>query len=59
MTDVGVWERSPQRLANFTIFNENIKFLGIIGLNFYLKIFSYFLQLYKTVNDLETKHFFS
>jgi len=38
------------------LFNENNTFLGIFRLKFLL-INIFFIELYKTVNDLETEHF--
>jgi len=56
----GVWGQSLQRLAIFTIFSENNTYLGMFKLKFLLK--NIFLissiTVYKTINDLETEHFF-
>jgi len=69
VTDVGVWgpagskgsgRRAPSVWRFLQFFNENNTLLGIFRLKFLLKnIFLFFFQLYKTVNDLETEHFFS
>jgi len=49
----GVLEQSPQRLAIFTVFNENNTYLGMFRLKFLLKnIFLISLiTVYNTISD--------
>jgi len=55
----GVWGQRPQRLAIFTIFNENNTYLGMFRLKFLLKNIFLISSItaYNTISDLETEHF--